>query len=145
MSEWEDEELSPQEFTICIVTLNLQKRQKPESERFAEYEFSIKLFQVSVSNGSPKTAGILVTPASQAAVHRPLIAGTGRTPDPLASLAEDDNKVCLPAKSQRSSTLGIGTVNAPFSTLQEKARRHLPPHASLRRAKLGVFARESAK
>ena len=29
--------------------------------------------------------------------------------------------------------------------LQEKARRHLPPHASLRRAKLGVFARESAK
>jgi len=35
VSEWEDEELSPQEFTICIVTLNLQKRQNPESERFA--------------------------------------------------------------------------------------------------------------
>jgi len=29
--------------------------------------------------------------------------------------------------------------------LQEKARRHLPPHVSLRRAKLGVFARKSAK
>ncbi|WP_242836439.1 hypothetical protein [Ruminococcus sp. FC2018] len=32
-----------------------------------------------------------------------------------------------------------------FIALQEKARRHLPPHASLRRAKLGVFARKSAK
>ena len=72
------------EFTICIVTLKLLKRQKPETERFAEYEFSIKLFQVSVSNGSPKTAGILSMPASQVAV--PLkrfatrIAGTERTP-----------------------------------------------------------------
>ena len=66
--------------------------------------------------------------------------------NPLASLAEeDDNKLCLPAKRQRSSTLGIGTVYTPFGSLQEKARRHLPPHASLRRAKLGVFAGESAK
>jgi hypothetical protein len=32
-----------------------------------------------------------------------------------------------------------------FRALQEKARRHLPPHASLRRVKLGVSARESAK
>jgi len=38
--------------------------------------------------------------------------------DPLASLAEeDDNKVCLPAKRQPISTIGIGTGNAPFSTL----------------------------
>ena len=66
--------------------------------------------------------------------------------NPLASLAEeDDNKMCLPAKRQPISTLGISTVNAPFSTLQEKARRHLPPNASLRQAKLGVFARESAE
>jgi hypothetical protein len=64
---------------------------------------------------------------------------------PLASLAEEENKVCLPAKWQPISNIGIGTGNAPFSTLQEKARRHLPPHASLRRAKLGVFARKSAK
>ena len=45
-------------------------------------------------------------------------------PAPLASLAEeDDNKVCLPAKRQRSSTLGIGTVYTPFGSLQEKVRR----------------------
>ena len=65
--------------------------------------------------------------------------------NPLAYRQKDKNKVCLPAKRQRSSTLGIGTVNSAFVALQEKARRHLPPHASLRRAKLGVFARESAK
>jgi hypothetical protein len=43
------------------------------------------------ANGSPKTAGILSMPASQAAVHNPAswlelasrIAGSGRTPDPL--------------------------------------------------------------
>ena len=44
--------------------------------------------------------------------------------DPLASLAEeDDNKMCLPAKRQRSSTLGIGTVYTPFGSLQVKVRR----------------------
>lgn len=85
VSEWQSKELSPQEFTMCIVALNLQKRQKPELERFAEYEFSIKLFQVSVTNGSPKTAQLCDQPASQAAVHNPAswlprIAGTGRAP-----------------------------------------------------------------
>ena len=35
------------------------------------------------ANGSPKTAGILSMPASQAAVHHPLFAGSGRPPDPL--------------------------------------------------------------
>jgi len=43
------------------------------------------------ANGSPKTAGILSMPASQAAVHNPAswlelasrIAGSGWTPDPL--------------------------------------------------------------
>ena len=45
-------------------------------------------------------------------------------PAPLASLAEeDDNKVCLPAKRQPISTLGIGTVYTPFGSLQEKVRR----------------------
>ena len=45
-------------------------------------------------------------------------------PAPLASLAEeDDNKVCLPAKRQPISNIGIGTGNAPFSTLQVKVRR----------------------
>ena len=58
MSEWQSKELSPQEFTICIVTLKLQKRQNPELERFAENECCVKLFQVSVSNGSPKTPGV---------------------------------------------------------------------------------------
>ena len=29
-----------------------------------------------------------------------------------------------------------------FRALQEKARRHLPPHASLRRAKLGEYSQE---
>ena len=76
------------------------------------------------ANGSPKTAGILSMPASQAAVrHRPLH-WLGVDPGPPVSLAEeDDNKVCLPAKRQRSSTLGTGTGNAPFSTLQVKVRR----------------------
>ena len=54
----------------------------------------------------------------------------GRPHKPLASLAEeDDNKMCLPAKRQPISTLGIGTVNAPFSTLQVKLRRHLAPQS----------------
>ena len=74
---------------MCIVTLNLQKRQKPKSERFAEYEFSIKLFQVSAENGSPKNALILDTPASQAAVHNPAswlpaLPALGGPRDPLA-------------------------------------------------------------
>ena len=43
----------------------------PKTKRFAEYEFSIKLFQVSVSNDSPKAALIPDTPASQAAVPNP--------------------------------------------------------------------------
>jgi len=42
-------------------------------------------------------------------------------PAPLASLAEeDDNKVCLPAKRQRSSTLGIGTVYTPLVVCRKK-------------------------
>ena len=55
MSEWQSKELSPQEFTICIVTLNLQKRKKPKTERFAAQRCYAKLFQVSVS-GSTHTA-----------------------------------------------------------------------------------------
>ena len=88
VSEWQSKELSPQEFTICIVTLKLLKRQKPETERFAAHGCRLKLFQVSVSNGSPKTAGIPDTPASQAAVHKcelaSRIAGSGSTPGPLS-------------------------------------------------------------
>ena len=91
----------------------MQKREKPMLERFATNECYAKLFQVSVgrsshtvffsllrmiakkervnlrgANGSPKTAGISVTPASQAAVRNPAswlelasrIAGSGWTP-----------------------------------------------------------------
>ena len=46
MSEWQGKELSPQEFTICIVTLKLLKRQKPETKRFAAKMCYPKLFQV---------------------------------------------------------------------------------------------------
>ena len=56
---------------MCIVTLNLQKGQKPKLERFAEYEFSIKLFQVPTANGSPKAALILSMLASPLAVRLP--------------------------------------------------------------------------
>ena len=96
MSEWQSKELSPQKFTICIVTLNLQKRQMPKTERFAAKMCYAKLFQVSVgrsshtvffsllrmiakkervnlrgANGSPKNALILDTPASPLAVRLP--------------------------------------------------------------------------
>ena len=84
VSEWQCKELSPQEITICIVTLNLQKREKPESEPFAAQMCYAKLFQVSVSNGSPKPALIPDTPASQAAVRKceiaSRIAGSGCSP-----------------------------------------------------------------
>ena len=91
VSEWESEELSPQEFTICIVTLNLQKRKMSKTKCFAAQMCYAKLFQVSATNGSPKTALIPDTPASPPAVHNPAswlelasrIAGSGRTPDPL--------------------------------------------------------------
>ena len=54
----------------------------------------------------------------------PALQARGGPRDPLASLTEeDDNKVCLPAKRQRSSTLGIGTVCTPFGSLQVKVRR----------------------
>ena len=71
VSEWQSKELSPQEFTICIVTLKLQKRQKPKSERFTAHGCRVKLFQVSVSNGSPKTAQLCDQPASPLAVRLP--------------------------------------------------------------------------
>ena len=80
VSEWQSKEFSLLEFTICIVTLNLQKRKMPKTERFAAHECCVKLFQVPTANGSPKTAGIPDTPASQAAVRRPQFAGSGCTP-----------------------------------------------------------------
>ena len=73
---------------MCIVTLNLQKREKLVLERFAAHECRIKLFQVSAANGSPKAALILSMPASPPAVHLlpvggwqlPRLADSGRTP-----------------------------------------------------------------
>ena len=64
------------------------------------------------------TASIALRHPPQFAVQPCTPAGE---PAPIASLAEeDDNKVCLPAKRQRSSTLGIGTVYTPFGSLQVK-------------------------
>ena len=90
------------------------EKENPKTKRFAANRCCVKLFQVSVgrsshtvffsllpmiakeekvklrgANGSPKTAGILSMPASQAAVrHR--IAGSGSTPAPPVSLAEKE-------------------------------------------------------
>jgi len=52
--------------------------------------------------------------------NRTMPARGGRR-EPLDYWQKDKNKVCLPAKRLRSSTLGIGTVSEPFSSLQEKA------------------------
>ena len=68
-----------------------------------------------------------------------------RPVNPLASLAEEDNnKVCLPAKRQPISTIGIGTGNAPFSTLQVKASGSLPRKQPQRTAKPTAFYALSA-
>ncbi len=105
VSEWQDDDYSQLEFTICIVTLKLRKRQKPKSERFTAHGCRVKLFQVSVgrssqtvffsllpmiakketanlrvSNGSPKTAQLCDQPASPPAVRRPQFAGSGWIP-----------------------------------------------------------------
>ena len=61
-----------------------------------------KKSDLRVSNGSPKTAGILAKPASQAAVHNPAswlelatrIAGSGRTPDPLSQKKKQSVSAC---------------------------------------------------
>ena len=71
VSKWESKEFSLLEFTICIVTLKLQKRQKLKIKRFAAHKCSKKLFQVPTANGSPKTAQLCDQPATQAAVRNP--------------------------------------------------------------------------
>ncbi len=87
MSEWQSKEFSLLEFTICIVTSNLQKRQKPVLERFTAHGCCVKLFQVSAENGSPKAALILDQPASQVAVRK--------APSSPASLARGEPRTPL--------------------------------------------------
>ena len=103
VSEWQSKELSPQEFTICIVTISIKR----QSESCTDSGHA------SIAGGSPEPSKLA-----------PTMPARGVPRDPLASLAEeDDNKVCLPAKRQPISTLGIGTVYTPFGSLQEKVRR----------------------
>ncbi len=91
------------------------------------------------ANGSPKTAGILSMPASQAAVHNPAswlelasrIAGSGRTPDP--------------PHSEKKGVMKLRTRDVTITVrCTEDERRKIRERAASRGLKLSDFVLRSA-
>ena len=136
---------------LCKTVPSISRQVKPHSIFLSSANDSEERnSQIEGANGSPRTAGILSMPASQAAVPNPAklaranasrIAGSGSTPAPLSHWQKKNMSELITRSLEVSSTwLGFKA----FSSLQVKASGSLPRKQSQRTAKPTAFYAISA-